>query len=49
MLKRKLNLMESLAEALYSQTNEEYKAYLIVGYSTERNMVPKINSVLTLT
>jgi hypothetical protein len=34
-----------LGECLKSQSNEEYRALLVLGYASERNTVPKINSV----
>ena len=48
-LKRKLLGFEYFSDVLAKYTNEEYKAYLMVGYNSERNTVPKINSMLALT
>lgn len=47
-LKRKLNPFERLTEAL-QPPNEESRAFVIVGYGSERSTIPKINSYLPLT
>ena len=48
-LKRKLLRFETFSDVLAQLTTEDHKAFIIIGYNTERNTVPRINSMALLT